>query len=344
MALAAEPALTIGDAAPKLQVGKWVQGEPVEGFQKGKAYLLDFWATSSLSSRTSIPRLNEIQREFKDKGLIVIGQNCGEQDDNLVAPFVSKMGGQMTYRVALDNKQGNRKGLMAQTWMNAADRHSLPCEFLVDRKGRIAWIGRLTDLKDKIIEDVLADRFDMQKAAEQYNRQRTNEARLLSLSLDVNRSLQGKHWDEAMARVDEMAKFLPEDQRDSLDLVRFNILLGKKSYAAAYKLAAQFSESHKDDTVLQNELAWKIATDKTIERRDLPLAETIAARANAAAKNLNPGALDTLARIWFMEGKKDQAIRAEEKAVELAEGNVKGSLQKTLETYKKGQLPGAGTD
>jgi thiol-disulfide isomerase/thioredoxin len=41
----AADALKIGSAAPKLQVAKWVQGEPVKQFEPGKVYVVEFWAT-----------------------------------------------------------------------------------------------------------------------------------------------------------------------------------------------------------------------------------------------------------------------------------------------------------
>ena len=102
--LAAAATLKVGDPAPKLETGKWVQGEPVKEFQKGKAYIVEFWATWCPPCRKSIPHLNEIHNKYKDKGLIVIGQDCWEQDESRVAPFVKQMGDKMTYRVALDDK------------------------------------------------------------------------------------------------------------------------------------------------------------------------------------------------------------------------------------------------
>ena len=108
-AQAAEPTLKVGEPAPKLQIGKWAQGEPVKELQKGKAYIVEFWATWCGPCRVSIPHLNEIHNRYKSKGLIVIGQDAWEKDESLVAPFIKKMGDKMTYRVALDDKEGSEK-------------------------------------------------------------------------------------------------------------------------------------------------------------------------------------------------------------------------------------------
>jgi len=160
------PTLKVGDPAPKLQTGKWVQGQPVQNFQKGKAYIVEFWATWCGPCRASIPHVNELYAQYKDKGLIVIGQNCWEKDESLVEPFVKKMGEKMAYRVALDDKDGSERGKMAETWMKAAGRNGIPSAFLVDTQGRIAWIGHPMQLNPKVIEDVLAGKFDPQKAVQ----------------------------------------------------------------------------------------------------------------------------------------------------------------------------------
>jgi thiol-disulfide isomerase/thioredoxin len=156
--LAAAPTLKVGDPAPKLQTGKWVQGEPVKAFEKGKAFIVEFWATWCPPCRASIPHLNEIYKKFKDKGLVVIGQDCWERDESLVVPFVKKMGDKMTYRVALDDKTSDKKGKMAQTWMEAAGRDGIPSAFLVDTNGKIAWIGHPMELKEETIEAALAQK------------------------------------------------------------------------------------------------------------------------------------------------------------------------------------------
>ena len=40
-----EPSLKAGDKAPPLTVEKWVKAGPVAGFEKGKVYVVEFWAT-----------------------------------------------------------------------------------------------------------------------------------------------------------------------------------------------------------------------------------------------------------------------------------------------------------
>jgi hypothetical protein len=130
-----------------------------------------------------------------------------------------------------------------------------------------------------------------------------------------------------------------DEGRDRLGMARFQLLLDRKDYKAAYKHAARLSESQADNSMLLNELAWRIATGKGIEERDLDLAEKIARRANETTKHKNAEILDTLARVLYMKGEKDSAIEYQAKAVDFAEGSRKKQFQGTLDSYKKGDKP-----
>ena len=83
--------------------------------------------------------------------------------------------------------------------------------------------------------------------------------------------------------------------------------------------------------------ALRAAQDEAIAPREL--AETIATRANEAAKGGDPAIVDTLARVLFMRGKKAEALTLEEKAVKLAEGDMQKQFQQVLDSYKRGDLP-----
>src|SRR5262249_23485410 len=65
----------------------------------GKVVLLDFWATWCGPCRMEMPTVAKLHREFKKKGLVVVGVNVGEQAD-VVSRFL-KQGG-YDFTVLLD--------------------------------------------------------------------------------------------------------------------------------------------------------------------------------------------------------------------------------------------------
>jgi hypothetical protein len=335
---AAEPTLMVGSPAPKLQPAKWIQGDPVTKFEVDKAYLIVFWAPWDGASLAVIPRLNDLHVKYQDRRLVIIGQSCFELDDHPTLPFVKKMKEKMPYRVALDEKLSDGTGKMVGAWMTAAGRNGIPSAFLVDKSGQIAWIGHPMELQAKVIEQVLAGTFDLKEAAATYAKQQKNAPKLTSIWSELLQAMQKKEWDTALAKLSEAEPLTPEGGRDNITLTRFTILLGKKDYRAAYKLAGEFSDTHKSDAAIQNELAWRIVTDPSIEERDLAVAEKLAKRANEAAKGTEPGILDTLSRIAFMQGRRQEAIDLEIKAIAIAKGDVKVILEKTLAGYRRGEL------
>jgi len=136
-------------------------------------------------------------------------------------------------------------------------------------------------------------------------------------------------------------KSVPEEGRAELEQKHFKILMGQKAYAAAYRVADNLSNAHPDNAELQNELAWTIVTNDSAQSRDLKLAEKLAMRANDAAKGRRPSILDTLARVLFIQGRKEEAIQLQNQAVTVAEGREKEGLQKTLDSYRRGEPPNA---
>ncbi len=334
----ADAKLTIGDPAPRLQVGKWIQGDPVQQFDSSHVYIVEFWATWCGPCIASIPHLNELAQKFKDKGLIVIGQNVWDTDDAVPA-FVKKMGDKMTYRVALDDKRQDAEGFMAAHWWKRhTDNHGIPNAVIINKAGRIAWIGHPMGLNEKLIEDVLADKFDVAKFAVEYEKQQQDDKKLQDAQNKMFSAIKEKKWSEASSALDELLTAFPNFQT-SFTATRFQILLGQKKFAEAWSFAETYSDAHATNAWLQNALAWDIVAPETLEQRNLDLADKLAGRANQAAHGRDANILDTLARVQFMSGKKKEAIETEQKALEAAPDEQKMSFQKTLTSYQQDKLP-----
>jgi len=336
-----KPTLTVGDPAPALQVSKWAQGEAVEKFVPGQAYIVEFWATWCGPCRYSIPHVNDLHQKYKDRGLTVIGQDVWERKIEGVAPFLKKMSDRMTYRIALDLVPEGEKtpGKMADTWMRASGQDGIPSAFLVDKKGLIAWVGHPMELKASMIEQVLAGTFDLKQSAAEHEKELAARSQLRALSGQLGLSLRSNDMAKAETVVDAMLKLESESGRNGLTPLRIKLLASKGQSQAAQKLAAEVSAATQDDGLLQMMIARELATNPDLKDLDLALTEKIANRANAITKSSEPAVLDLLARVNFMAGKKDQAIAFEEKAVNEAEGQMKPHLQKSLDSYKAGQLP-----
>jgi thiol-disulfide isomerase/thioredoxin len=157
--------LGVGDKAPRLQVKEFVKGDAVKDFDKGKVYVVEFWATWCGPCRTSIPHLTELQKKHKD--VTFIGVSAFENDPKAVKPFVKEMGDKMDYRVALDSVPAGkqpRDGAMAKGWMVAAGQTGIPTAFIIDGAGRIAWIGHPMRM-DEPLEKIVAGKWDLKAAA-----------------------------------------------------------------------------------------------------------------------------------------------------------------------------------
>ncbi|MCY3020151.1 MAG: redoxin domain-containing protein [Planctomycetota bacterium] len=318
--------LKAGDQAPKLSISKWLNGEAVENFEKGKIYVIECWATWCGPCKASIPHVSELNTRLKDKGVVIIGMNVSEQDTSKVEPFVKEMGDKMNYRVAMD-----ADGKTAETWLAAAGRNSIPCAFIVDKEGKIAWIGHpMTDL-DRILDELVAGTFDPKKQAEL-------EAKREGIMRRFAEADKAGDVDKILALGEEFVALDPK-AAPNMKFMKFKILLMKKrEYAAAYAIAAELADKEfKDNVGALNDMAWTILDGQGIEKRDLDLALKAAVRADELTKHENAPILDTLARAYFEKGQTDKAIETQTLAVEKAAGNqeLKDALAKTLAKYKE---------
>ena len=92
---------------------------------KGKVVLLDFWATWCAPCRESIPHLVNLQKDFGEKGLVILGMSADKGEGDVVRRFVKSM--DIPYPVVITPDEVLRSyGVTA-----------LPTTVFIDRKGKI---------------------------------------------------------------------------------------------------------------------------------------------------------------------------------------------------------------
>jgi len=173
--------LMVGDLAPPVRVAKFVKGAPVARFDRNHVYVVEFWATWCGPCKDSIPHLTVLQSKYKGKATI-LGVSIWEPREADVAPFVKEWAGKMGYTVARDlvenltakteqerSRESVAKGFMSKRWMvdSGWDQSGIPCAFLVDRSGRVAWIGDPLEL-DEPLREVIEGTYDLGKATAEY--------------------------------------------------------------------------------------------------------------------------------------------------------------------------------
>jgi len=115
---------------PAFQV-KDIAGKPVDTADwKGKAVLLNFWATWCPPCREEIPSLIALQKKYQGR-LVIVGVSEDEDPPSEVEKFVQKVG--INYPVVMSSPE------LLGKWGGV---EALPTTFLISSQGRVMWKHR----------------------------------------------------------------------------------------------------------------------------------------------------------------------------------------------------------
>ncbi|MEY4403977.1 MAG: hypothetical protein RIR91_2012 [Verrucomicrobiota bacterium] len=350
--------LKVGDPAPATRPEAMLQGEAVKDFKKGEVYVFECWASWCGPCVAAIPHLNDLHKRMGKKGVVIMGVNVWESERDAASAqrakdFLKNQGDKMSYRVALGGKA------FIKDWLEAADVNGIPHAFVI-ADGKVAWMGHPMQLSDEILGDILtgtplaaaapvADKVPQRRlskpAVPAGTKPNDPEMAAAQAKLDaLSEAMRSRDWDAAEKALPAAAGVLPAQEGKELrESIEAQIGLARGDPSKFYAQLKRLADEEFDDAEAMNEIAWRLLTMKAFEgKRNLPLAERCAVQAVALTKETHSDKLDTLARLRWLQGRKEEAIRWQIKAVDKAdEPRMKALLQKTLDALLKGELPPA---
>jgi thiol-disulfide isomerase/thioredoxin len=341
------PTLTIGSAAPVLDIEHWVQDgdgkfKPVTEFGKGKVYIVEFWATWCGPCIASMPHISELQHTYADKGVQVV--SVSDEPLETVEKFLAKnVRGETdrtyaeltkNYCLTTDPDESVYKDYMA-----AAGQNGIPTAFIVGKSGLVEWIGHPMTIDDAL-KAVVDDSWDRVAFAEELKQQEALKAMLAEFS----RLMRAGDVEAGAKLLDEAIEASPAKGRNNLLMMKVQVLLSTEQAAAVGPVVSEMLKSASSPEAV-NRITWQIykfsERGADIDEKTLQ----ICLRATAAAAKKSKGAekgqiLDTMAHLHHAMGNLDKAIAVQKRAVKFAEGETKSDISDYLETLKNEQKGG----
>ena len=321
-------ALSIGSKAPALDIEHWVSdGEGkfkhIKEFEKGKVYVVEFWATWCGPCVRSMPHLAELQEKYGEQGVTLI--SISDEDLDTVTRFLEKevpnskkTYGELTSVYCLTTDPDRS---VSKDYMEAAGQNGIPTSFLVGKDGHIEWIGHPMYLDDPergdVLKNVLNDSWDREAEAKQFRKQQEVELAMMRLSQLLGT---GK-VDEALGILNKLIDSTDDDAMVAqLKNIRFRVLM-MQGGDAAMEAIEKMAEASADDAQQLNEIAWNAyqmlnqmpSSDEKLVAAALGVAEKAAKVAPE-----DGSVLDTLAHLVHFNGDLDRAIELQTKAVEFS--------------------------
>ncbi|MFM7261080.1 MAG: redoxin family protein [bacterium] len=325
--------LSIGDPAPKLQYDEWIKGDKVDGIEKGKVHVIEFWATWCGPCITAMPHLSELQKKHPEAIVVSVAASERGADEaakvSKVRTFVEGKGDTMGYRVVY---AGDREK-MSKPWMQAAGQNGIPCAFIVDKDANIAWIGHPMSM-DAPLAGVLDGTWDAAAAKKAQDAERAAMEMQRGVSMALREARQSGDYSKA---IDSIRKALAIAPSDAMKLQLFGILAGPgKQPDEAWKIGEEIFAAKKDDPAAMNGLAWMIVDpDAGVEKPNLDLAMRAAEAAVKNSKGAEGAMLDTLARVVYLKGDIERAIEIQKDAIaKTPAGTMREGMEKSLAEYE----------
>jgi thiol-disulfide isomerase/thioredoxin len=325
--------LGVGDKAPPLKIAEWVKGEPIKDFEPGRVYAIEFWATWCGPCIAGIPHLAAVQEKFKEHAdLISVTREDPSNTLEMVREFVAQRDEEMAYRVAFDEVD-----VTWRSYMDAAEQTGIPCAFIIDKQGRVAWIGHpAMDEFERTIDAIIKDEFDFEAAERERAEAAARARQLATIKGDLHTAWEAGDHERALTLADEIIEPDPAAMTQWVWWKFESLMVGidRPDRASAF-VRTMMDGPFRDDPVMLRRFTYGIADSLGIDEPDLDLALELAERSVTLTFAQDYEYLIALAMVRMAREEYDEGIAVMERAIDLAPTEArKAYLRNELEFYR----------
>jgi len=337
--------LSIGSAAPKLDVEHWLQDgngyfKQVTEFKPDHVYVVEFWATWCPPCVDSMPHLAELQNQYRGQNVQII--SISDEPLETVEAFLKRetdgADGQKTtfheitaaYSLTTDPDRSAH-----EDYMEASNQQGIPTSFIVGKDGQIEWIGHPMEL-DGPLEQVVKGTWDR----DEFGRVYVAQQNFTNVIQQVSQLVNTQKFAAAIEVLDaELKKDLPEEIASRYVAVKHQVkLMGGIIDAEVTAFLQEQLATNKGEPVGVARIGMMLY--QAAQQQDgldevLKLAiEALQQEVDGAGQDLQPLLYDTLARLQQTVGDLDAAIQSQQAAVDSASGSTKYRLSRFLDELK----------
>lgn len=149
---------TIGDSAPELKIAEWLKGKAIDSLKKGTVYVIDFWAPYCKGCIDAMPLHTKLAKKYKENVVFIGVYVYPHKNFTLERTkfFIDSLGKKVKYSLAIQKDKA-----VEVEWLETFDAEGIPNTFIIDKDGKIAWIGYPTEA-GSVLYQILNQSWDIE--------------------------------------------------------------------------------------------------------------------------------------------------------------------------------------
>lgn len=302
-----------------------------------------------------MPYFHKLKNQYKDLTIISVSTESAGIVKNFIAKYKN-----INYKIAVDDKQKTYKSYMT-------GHGDMPIAFIINKNGTVAWVGNPLDIYIPL-KRIITGKFNIKKSARRQKTYREIQIFLAQkkyaealkivetalkntpgntqfIALKIFLLFELKKQTEALDFADDMLKKDPANME--LFKLKTHMLSQMKKYKELDAFYLAFINNCKDNPVLLNQLTRQLLGTRFGEAKLEPaLKAAELAYSNRKLYKLQRANIgETLARIYYMIGCIDQAVKIQKVVCRILKKNQKPKYiyaLRILEYYQRAYKLGQG--